>query len=182
MCAALGTASGGCERVQAWFGEPAADVEAQRVHAAEGLSFAYPGNWRLREEAGEDVRTIVLESGGEALLLLQVLRPAVAIDLDEHLALTMRTLVADFAGQGGGVEPGGVATFEREWLGERRAARRAAIVVAMPGEAVASAIELYAADLADSTVLVFTMIPDAGRDRAAAGFDLVLDTLAVDVQ
>jgi len=69
--------------------------------------------------------------------------------------------------------------FERAWLGERRAARRAAIRVAMPGEEADSAIELYAASRADCTVLVFTMVPDAGRAQAAAGFDRVLDTLAV---
>ena len=188
MCAALATASG-CERVQAWFGEPAAEVEVTRRYAAEGLSFAYPGNWRLREEPGGagdvELRTIVLESSGDALLLVQLFRPALAIDLDEHLELTTRTMAADLAGQGGGagVEPGVVTAFEREWLGERRAARRGSILVATPGQQAASAIELFTAELAGPagcTGLVFTMSPDAGRARAAAGFDLVLDTLAVD--
>ena len=76
--------------------------------------------------------------------------------------------------------PGAVAAFEREWLGAVRPARRAAIVVVMPGEEVASAIELHAAEVAGCTVLVFTMVPDAGRAQAAAGFELVLGTLAVD--
>ena len=58
-----------------------------------------------------------------------------------------------------------------------------AIDLAGPIPPEASAIELFTAELAGPagcTVLVFTMIPDAGRARAAAGFDLVLDTLAVD--
>ena len=183
VCVALLT---GCERVQAWFGEPRAEAEVPLHHEAGGVSFAYPGNWQLHEEVGEpgdvELRTLVLESRGDAIVLIQVFRPALAIDLDEHLALTMRTLVADFAGRGGGVAealPGAVAVFERSWLGATRPARRASMRVAMPGEEVASAIELHAASLAGSTVLVFTMVPDAGRAQAAAGFDLVLATLAI---
>lgn len=186
VCALLGLGSGGCERVQTWFGEPQAEIEAPLRHAEGGVSFAYPGNWSLREEPGAaaeiDLRTLVLESRGDALMLVQVFRPPVTIDLDEHLALTMRTLISDFAGKGGGVaevEPGPVTGFERVWLGEPRAARRAAIRVAMPGEEADSAIELYAASLPACTVVVFTMVPDAGRARAGAGFDLVLDTLAI---
>jgi len=77
------------------------------------------------------------------------------------------------------VEPGPVAAFERVWLGERRAARRASIRVAMPGEEADSAIELYAATMPDCAVLVFTLVPDVGRGPAAPGFERVLDTLAV---
>lgn len=181
--AALVAAGGGCE---AWFGEPRADVAAPLRHDADGLSFTYPGNWALREEAGAaeiDLRTFVLESRGDALMLVQVFRPALAIDLDEHLAATMATLVADFAARAGGVgevEPGAVTDFERGWLGEGRAARRASIRVTMPGEEAASAIELYTASLADCTVLVFTMVPDAGRAQAGVGFNMVLDTIAVE--
>ena len=183
--AALGAASAGCGRVQAWFGEPQADVLAPLRHAADGVSFDYAGNWTLRAEPGQaevDLQTLVLESRGDALMLVQVFRPALVIDLDEHLALTMGTLVADFAARGGGVaevETGPVTAFERVWLGERRAARRASIRVAMPGEEADSAIELFAASLADRTVLVFTMVPDAGRAQAAAGFDRVLDTMTI---
>lgn len=189
LCVALGIGSLACERVQAWFGEPRAEVEAPRRHAAGGVSFAYPGNWQLREEVGEysegsevELRTLVLESRGDAMMLIQVFRLALDIDLDEHLALTMRTLVADFIGRGGGVaeaETGTVTAFERGWLGAERAARRASMRVAMPGEEVASAIELHVAQLPWCTVLVFTMVPDVGRPQAVGGFDLVLDTLAV---
>ncbi|MBA3546708.1 MAG: hypothetical protein H0T76_09520 [Nannocystis sp.] len=186
LCVALGLGSPGCERVQAWFGEPRAEVEAPLQFAAGGVSFDYPGNWQLHEEIGEsgevELRTLVLESRGDAMTLIQVFRPALPIDLDEHLALTMRTLIADFTARGGGVaevEAGAVTAFERWWLGAERAARRASMRVAMPGEEVASALELHAAQLAGATVLVFTMVPDGGRARAAAGFDLVLDTLAV---
>lgn len=181
VCATLAS---GCGRVQEWFGEPRADVGAPLRHAADGVSFDYPGNWVLREEPGAEdrLRTLALESRGDALLLVQVFRPAQEIDLDEHLELTLRTLVADLAARGGGVaevEPGPVTSFERAWLGARRAARRASIRVAMPGEEAASTIELYAASLPGCTVLVFTMVPDGGRANAAVGFDRVLDTLAI---
>lgn len=172
----------GCGGVQAWFGEPQADLSAPLRHAGDGVAFEYPGNWALREEPGEALQTFALESRGDALMLVQVFRPALEIDLDEHLALTMQTLVADFAARGGGmaeVEPGPVTSFERAWLGERRAARRASIRVAMPGEEADSAIELYAATLPDCAVLVFTMVPDVGRGQAAPGFDRVLDTFAL---
>lgn len=191
VLAALGTASaGGCERAEGWFGEPRAEVEAarRREHrGADGLSFAYPGNWALREEIGErgdtELRTIALESRGEALLLVQVFRPALALDLDEHLALTLRALIAEQVAQGGGVvevEAGAVTAFTRAWLAAPRSARRVALTVTSPVERTSSVIELHAAQLPGRTVLVFTTVPDAGRAAAAAGFDLVLDTLAVD--
>lgn len=185
VLAALG---GACERAQGWFGEPRAEVGAgRREHrGADGISFAYPGNWTLREAAGErgdtELRTITLESPGEALLLVQVFRPALALDLDEHLARTLDALVADQTARGGGVvaaEPGAVTAFTRAWLAAPRPARRVALTVRSPGERATSAIELHAAQLPGRTVLVFTTVPDAGRAAAAAGFDLVLDTLAV---
>ena len=186
VCGLLGVGSGGCERVETWFGEPQAEVQAPLRHDEDGVSFAYPGNWSLREEPGAtaeiDLHTLVLASRGDALMLLQVFRPAVVIDLDEHLELTMRTLIADFAGRGGGVGevvPGPVTTFERAWLGAPRQARRAAIHVVMPGEEADRAIELHAARLPACTVVVFTMVPEGGQAQAGAGFDLVLDTLAI---
>ena len=115
----------------------------------------------------------------------QRLREGLALDgmsFDPAARLTMRTLIADFAGRGGGVGevvPGPVTTFERAWLGAPRQARRAAIHVVMPGEEADSAIELHVARLPARTVVVFTMVPEGGQAQAGAGFDLVLDSLAI---
>lgn len=180
VCAA---APGGCERARGWFAEPRPQVEAPHRHTSGAISLAFPADWTLREEAAQEqdvtLRTLQLESPGEALLILQSFEPALAVDVDEHLERTLQALAAELGARGdpGPGARGEVVAFERALLGAPRPALRATITA--PGEWAPRIVELVVVVLPTRTLVVLTTIPEADRARAQPGFDLVLDTLAV---
>ena len=178
--------STGCERVMGFFSEPKAQVDAPLRYEKDAISFSYPGNWKVSEESsledGVELRTINVESAGNALLMIQSFKPAVEVDLDQHIEITMKAMEEEVGKQVGGLVDsarGVVTPFERPLLGASRPGRRAGITVAVLGERVPSSVALQAAVLADRTVLVFTTIPDEDRASVEPGFDQVIETLAV---
>ncbi len=178
--------SAGCERVMGFFSEPKAQVDAPQRYDNDAISFAYPGNWKVSEEttqeSGVELRTINVESAGNALLMIQSFKPAVEVDLAEHIEVTMAAMQEEVGKQVGGLADsarGGVTDFERTFLGERRTGKRAAITVTALGERVPSTVALLGAVLGDRTVLLFSTIPDEDRAAVEAGFDQVIDSLQV---
>jgi hypothetical protein len=176
----------GCDRVAGFFSEPNAAVEAPQRYQKDAISFDYPGNWRVSEEVasenGIELRTIHVESAGNALLMIQSFKPAVEVDLGEHMETTMAAMQEEVGKQIGGLADsarGAVTEFEREFLGQRRSGRRAAITISALGEKVPSAVELQGAVLPDRTVLLFTTIPDEDRARVEAGFNQVIGSLTI---
>jgi hypothetical protein len=183
-CALLG--AGGCERVIGFFSEPKAAVEAPQRYEKDAISFEYPGNWTVSEEStqenGVELRTINVESAGNALLMIQSFKPAVEVDLGEHIEITMKAMQDEVGKQVGGLADstrGAVTDFDRMFLGQSRPGKRAAITITALGEKVPSSVALHGAVLADRTVLLFTTIPDEDRETVEAGFDQVIDSLKV---
>jgi len=181
-CALVGGA--GCERVMGFFSEPTAEVGAPQRYEKDGITFEYPGNWTVKEETarenGIELRTINVESAGNALLMIQSFQPAVEIDLAEHIELTMGAMQEEVGKQVGGLADsarGAVTDFEREFLGAKRGGKQAAITITALGEKVPSSVALIGAVLEDRTVLLFTTIPDEDRKRVEPGFDQVITSL-----
>lgn len=121
----------GCERVLGFFSEPKAQVDEPLRYEKDEISFLYPGNWKVAEEVtqenGIELRTINVESAGNALLMIQSFKPGVEIDLGEHIELTMGAMQEEVGKQVGGLADstrGSVTDFEREFLGRRGRARR----------------------------------------------------------
>ncbi|MBK7825366.1 hypothetical protein [Nannocystis sp.] len=181
-CSLIGGA--GCERVLGFFSEPKAQVDAPQRYEKDGVSFEYPGNWTVKEETaqenGIELRTINVESAGNALLMVQSFQPAVEIDLAQHIELTMGAMQEEVGKQVGGLADstrGAVTDFEREFLGAKRSGKQAAITITALGEKVPSSVALIGAVLEDRTVLLFTTIPDEDRESVEAGFDQVISSL-----
>ncbi len=178
--------SAGCERVMGFFSEPRAKIDEPLRYEKDAISFSYPGNWKVSDETsnenGIELRSINVESAGNALLMIQSFKPAVEVDLDEHIEITMKAMQEEVGKQVGGLADstrGAVTPFEREFLGARRPGRRAAITITALGEEVPSSVALHGAVLEDRTVLLFTTIPDEDRESVEPGFNQVIDTLAV---
>lgn len=176
----------GCERVMGFFSEPTAQVDEPLRYEKDEISFQYPGNWKVAEEVtqenGIELRTINVESAGNALLMIQSFKPGVEIDLAAHIELTMGAMQEEVGKQVGGLADstrGSVTDFEREFLGARRAGKKAAITITALGEKVPSSVALLGAVLEERTVLLFTTIPDEDRKSVEAGFDQVIESLKV---
>lgn len=169
-----------------FFSEPAAEVDAPQHYEKDAISFDYPGNWKVSEEStnenGVELRTINVESAGNALLMIQSFKPAVEVDLGEHIEITMKAMQDEVGKQVGGLADstrGEVSDFQRMFLGETRPGKRAAITITALGEKVPSSVALHGAVLADRTVLLFTTIPDEDRKSVEPGFNQVIDSLKV---
>lgn len=180
------TTGAGCDRVAGFFSEPRAQVDSPQHYEKDAISFSYPGNWTVREEtsneSGMDLRTINVESAGNALLMIQSFTPAVEVDLAQHMEITMKAMEEEVGKQVVGMASGArgaVTDFERTFLGERRTGKRAAITITVVGQKVPSSVALLGATLADRTVLLFTTIPDQDRANVEPGFDQVIDSLRV---
>lgn len=53
--------------------ESPADISNPQTYDKDGLTFTYPGNWKVVEDvAGDPVRYLFVESPGEALVIVQV--------------------------------------------------------------------------------------------------------------
>lgn len=178
--------AGGCDRVIGFFSEPKAAVETPQHYEKDAISFDYPGNWKVSEEStnesGVELRTINVESAGNALLMIQSFKPAVEVDLAEHIEITMSAMQEEVGKQVGGLADssrGAVTDFDRVFLGQSRPGKRAAITITALGEKVPSSVALHGAVLEDRTVLLFTTIPDEDRASVEAGFNQVIDSLKV---
>lgn len=74
--------------------EPAADVSSPQKYTKDGLAFAYPGNWKITEDSTDDgVRTLFVESPGDAIFIVQVFDAAEKTDI-ETLARTYSDAIA----------------------------------------------------------------------------------------
>ena len=183
-CALVGGA--GCERVSGFFSEPQAQVESPQRYEKDGISFEYPGNWKLTEETIEEngitVNNITVESAGNALLMVQTFEPAVPLELATHFEVVMNGMQEAVDKQVGGLAEGArgaVTDFQRQFLGEQRPGKRGEITVSILGEKVPGVVSMFVAVLEDRTVLLFSTVPDADRAKVEPGFDQVIDSLKV---
>lgn len=61
------------------------DIENPIRYEKDGISFSYPGNWKVTEdEANYDIRYLFVESTGNALLTLQIIPTDMDFSLSEH--------------------------------------------------------------------------------------------------
>lgn len=66
-------------------GEPAADVAVSKKHDKDGISFQHPGNWKITETTVEEgVRHVMVETPGDALVIVQVFPADGAATLKEY--------------------------------------------------------------------------------------------------
>lgn len=66
-------------------GEQAADVAVAKKHHQDGIAFLHPGNWEITEAMAEEgFRHVLVETPGDALVIVQVLPTDSASTLKEH--------------------------------------------------------------------------------------------------
>lgn len=66
--------------------EKPADLDNPKRYNKHGLEFQYPGNWEITKDSRiSRVRTVFVESPGDALVIIQVYPPDLAIDLKDFV-------------------------------------------------------------------------------------------------
>ncbi len=155
-------------------------------HAANGLEFDYPGNWKLKSEmqneAGVELYTAEIESSGNAIAMVQQFKPWVPLVVDElmvDIAAGMREGAKQELGGVVDYVEGDVVDVERTLLGETRTGKEKRFTLSLLGEKVAHTMQIYPVELEDRSLILYMQIPDEDRGKAQPGFDQIYDTLAV---
>ena len=65
--------------------EKKADISAPNIYDEQGITFSYPGNWKISSNASNsDVRYIILESPGDAIFIIQIYSRETALPLNAY--------------------------------------------------------------------------------------------------
>ena len=170
------------------FGEPKPDVANKQTFSGEGLHFDYPGNWesqveRETVEGGVTLTSIFVQAKrGNAMAIVQQFSPAVPVDYDMLVAEFVKGVQEGMPGFASAkqLDGGQWPAINRTLVGADRPGRQVHYAAEVLGESVPHTVEIFFVELEDRTVVVYTQVPDEDRGKAVPGFDLLLDSLAMD--
>lgn len=178
-----------CDELFGFFNEPAADVGSPLQATVGGVSFNYPGNWKLTtsvvNENGVNVEMAEIESAGSSYVMVQVFNQPIPLDgeLDTLLSqglMAMKSAVNDMsAGLMGASGMDAIQPLTRNMLGAMRNGRQAVVQYTVLNEPLPYRMEIVAATLADRSVLVMFGIAQEDWGSASPGYDQVIDTMVV---
>ncbi len=169
------------------FGEPTPDLDDKQRYAEHGLSFEYPGNWKTEVEQeqlpGGVSLTSITVSGkrGNAMTIVQQFQPAVPVDYDDlvgEFVVGVREAMPGFV-EARQLDSGDWPTIHRQLFGAEREGRKVRYAIELLGESVPHTVDIYFAELEDRLVVVYAQIPDEDRDKAMPGFNLIMDSIAL---
>jgi len=167
-----------------FFFEPTPDLETKKTVEAAGLQVDYPGNWEAVVEA-EDVEgtmftTVTIESSGNALAMIQVFEPAVAIGPQEAFAAFIDGMKEAASAEFGGVfelSVRGEEAFSRDVLAQTWDGRTGTVEVEVFGEKVPNRIQTLQRTTEDETIIIIAQAPIEDWAKVEPGFDAIYDGL-----
>ena len=178
-----------CEELFGFFSEPVADVQNPMQATVGGVSFYYPGNWKLTTSAenveGITVETAEFESAGSSYMMVQVFNQPVPLDTELDALINqglmeMKTAVNDMSA--GLMSANGtdlVQPFQRVMLGASRNARRAVVQYRVLNEPLPYRLEVVGAVVGNRSLLVMYGIAEEDWAAVAGGYDQILDSMAI---
>lgn len=171
-------AAAGCERK--------ADVGNPKLFDSDGLSFKYPGNWKVSTEVTREsavtLRMMTVESPGQGLVMIEEFRPAFPLDLESHLGSIVDGMKSTLKNKGKGlasVEETKSTPVTRAILGAPRTGIRYRFALTVLGEKVPHTTDGYLVTLPDRALVFVEQVADEDRSLVAGGFDQILDSAAV---
>ncbi len=164
---------------------PFADVQNPKTFDTGKLSFSYPGNWvveasgDLEPQAGITVNAISVRGPKSATILIQDFGQAVPMNADQACESLMGAVKEEASAMSAKIKPGAKGQAERTLLGEARTGSRHGYTATIDGEARAAAAEAWVIPMDKRTLVVAVSAETTDRVAGNAGFDMVLDSLAV---
>lgn len=159
---ALGTS---CERV--------ADVSSPLSYAKEGISFLYPGNWKIEDDENlEGTKFLSVESPGDALFLV--------MESPDDGTGTLQEFVKSFSESFGGEIP--IGTVEKPTssdiqrkgkTGQLRGIRQR-IEISLLGERTSFIQEFFAVKASGKTAFLVCQSPEEDFDKTEPAFDQII--------
>lgn len=163
-----------------------AGEDEAKAYAEHGLSFSHRASWDLETErddtSGVELVIITVDGPDSALAMIEQFRPKIAIDAAELMATLTQEMRVEAEGQIGGLvgyEQRGTKSITRKILGAERNGLESQFSISLLGEQVPHTAQLFPIELDDRTIIVFLQVADEDRAAHAAGFDTIVDSLAV---
>ena len=161
---ALGTGTS-CERV--------ADVSSPLSYAKEGISFLYPGNWKIEDDENLEGTTFLsVESPGDALFLV--------VKSPDEGTETLQDFVKSFSESFGGEIP--IGTVEKPTssdiqrkgkTGQLRGIRQR-IEISLLGESTSFVQEFFAVKSSGKIAFLVCQSPEEDFDKTELAFDQII--------
>lgn len=171
-------AAAGCER------RP--DLAHPKRFDEGGLTFVYPGNWKVTTETTEEgavrIRSVTVESPGNGIVMIEEFTPAVTVEAKQFLEELLGHMNKLAGGRTRGiVRVDGLASqpVTRRLLGEQRAGLRYRFQMAALGEKAPHTVEGYSATVQGRSLVVVAQAPDEDLRLVEPGFARILDSLEV---
>lgn len=157
-----------------------------KTYSMHGLELTHPGDWAVTttEEESDGVRyvDVTIESDDSGIVLVQQIEPAVDVDRDELMTMMTDELRKETESQVGGLidfEQGAKQTITRSILGSERTGVESRFTLTLLGQRVPHTAQMFPCVLADRTIVLYLQVADEDRADHLAGFDGILDSLAV---
>ncbi|WP_020592042.1 hypothetical protein [Kiloniella laminariae] len=161
--------------------EEQADLANLMSYEAEGVSFEFPGNWQVvADEESDGVRTLFIQSSGDALLSITVFPSEYAMALDDYIELVIANFDSDPAA---GRRDRGSLTERELNIGDRVVeGRRNEFIFSFLSLEIPHTADYYYIESDSGHLAALTMSQVAAADlgKVEAGFHHVLSTLSVE--
>jgi hypothetical protein len=158
----------GCERK--------ARTDKPKHYDRQGVSFNYPGNWKIAEDSSElGIRSIEIETPGDAILIIQVY-PA---PLDDDLRTQAATFAEAMREEGTGlvsIGPSKSGTVKK-WRGYERLSEKFTISAA--GEAVVHKRAFLRKKVGDKQLFCIAQVASEDSHLVQPGFEQVLGSIRI---
>jgi len=167
-----------------FFMEPKPDLENKKTAEVGRFSVEYPGNWKTELETddidGVKFASLTVESGGNAIAVVQVFEPGVELSPDEVFEMYAEGMVEASKTEFGGVldiSVHGKKDFTRGILGTTWVGRTGTVDVKLLGEKVPNRLQTLQHYDEQRTVVIVAQAPVEDWNTATHGFDAIYDGL-----
>ena len=158
--------------------EKSADTSKPVFYSSNGIAFSHPGNWTVTEdEQQEDVRFIIIESPGNALVMAQIYSIQDAVSLKEYAEwfsseVVKETPIAD-------TSVGKFEQFNTLLNGTRLTGMRQNFSIALLGIDVPHTAEYYRIEKNNRVAFLISQTATEDMDKVDKGFEQLIGSFSI---
>ena len=156
-------------------GEPIAQTKKPQLYNKNGVSFSYPGNWKITEDIslGADARVILIESPGDAIMCIQIYPEKQALSLVDYAKWFESNSATNVPFLK--VTKSTFGTTQKHGVFERITADFSVVLL---GENVPHTREFRRRQFASSFCYFTCQVASKDHDKTTSGFDQVLNSFS----
>lgn len=156
-----------------------ADVSSPSGYRRGNITFLYPGNWEVTQDAGRnDFRYLFVESPGDAIMIIQLYL--------KQDALNLRDFVEQFAGKTEYEIPLGksdnnyISTVVKTTAAGRKTGLRERFALVIGDVQMTHIREYVRLEMKNNVIFLISQAPEEDSERVAPGFNLILESFTLD--